>query len=191
MQSDKLREMLQRAFCNAVTGCGEIGGNDGVVHRKRSAKWVECLTSEFEQVYPDGDYHVFARHKPKWGNQSELLFDIHVCTISSAMSMKNKKLVAFTSKSIWAVESEFRNLTREWASDFQKLVASSADYKLFIGSLYEPVENQLKFFSDIAQHCTGEVFVALLPHPREWSPEMDSQVKLYRFVGLPSGWDVV
>lgn len=58
--------------------------------------------------------------------------------------------------------------TRQLVLDFSKLVIGDAENKLFVGPLNNLNEEILEVFKMIAKNCSGNVWVALVPHPGKW-----------------------
>lgn len=66
------------------------------------------------------------------------------------------------------VESEFARNSRQALIDFNKLVLGSAHNKLFIGPQVSEVEPFVNVLKPAARACTGNVYIALIPHPAKW-----------------------
>ena len=142
------------------------------LHRNRSREWVETLADEFRKSYEgESNVRVFSKHnesnRTEFG-MNELLYDVLVCRVATTTSAKRGAELFYVEEALWQVESEFARNSREALFDFNKLVIGSAKSKLFIG----PQVNDAQAFLDVlrapAQHCTGDVYVALVPHPKEW-----------------------
>jgi len=149
------------------------GDSPSLVHRSRSRHFVEALAGEFRTHYAlQPSIRVLSKHFP--GHRAdfglnELLFDVLVCDTSTVRSATDSATLVFVTRGLWAVESEFARDTRQAIFDFNKLVLASTDYKLFVGP---QVADQSAFLEPLlppAGKCGGEVFIALVPHPSEWT----------------------
>jgi hypothetical protein len=109
---------------------------------------------------------------------NELLFDVAVCGTGVTPSAVAGRNLTYLTGSLWAVESEFARDSRKAVFDFNKLVLSAADQKLFVGPAVADQESFLAALGPVADCCTGSVFVALVPHPDEWdaSPHVTCRV---------------
>ena len=190
MDTEKLKELVQRAFGRAL-GMGDVGSTMGEIHESRSARWVRCLADEFSVLYSGELHHVFAGSGDRHGKHCELLFDIHVSSVSTTTSVKHGATIRFITESLWAIESELAHDSAQWVSDLHKLVASNAPYKLFVGPEYEDQAAQFRLFSDVAQHCDGQIFVALLPYPEKWSLHKTQGAKVYQYQADNRGWQTL
>ena len=99
---------------------------------------------------------------------NELLFDVTVCGTRVTPSAVAGRSLTYLTGNLWAVESEFARDSRKAIFDFNKLVLSAADQKLFVGPAVADEESFLAVLGPVADCCTGGVFVALVPHPDEW-----------------------
>jgi len=150
----------------------------GLLHRERSKNFVECLSERLlEQYGSGGNIASLSKHhdydRDRFG-MNELLFDVAVVgdkTVDSGASGKNLSIVT---KGIWAVESELAKDKREALYDFNKLVLGASDRKLFVGPRVKDEQDYLRVLGEAARHCSGEIFVALIPHPEEW-PDRGSE----------------
>lgn len=150
----------------------DTGEAPGVIHRNRSKAFVEALAAEFRTVYSSREDVVvlskhYANHRQQLG-LNELLFDVTVCGTGVTPSAVAGRNLTYLTGSLWAVESEFARDSRKAVFDFNKLVLSAADQKLFVGPTVEDEESFLAVLGPVADCCTGSIFVALVPHPDEW-----------------------
>jgi hypothetical protein len=143
------------------------------LHRERSKQFVESLASHLRSELDDeADVAVLSKHndenRARFG-LNELLYDILVCRTGTTQSASGGELLTYVTRGLWAIESEFARDSREALFDFNKLILSSSDNQLFIGPR---VENELEFLQPLAaaaKCCSGNVYVALVPHPADWS----------------------
>jgi len=137
--------------------------------------WVEALGAGLREHYSDQpNVRVFTKHygenRLEFG-MNEILYDVMVCETAYTESAGRGRKLAYVTKALWQVESEFAKNSREALYDFNKLVVGTADSKLFVG----PRTHDVKAFRDCllpaANCCSGEVYLALLPHPESWCGE--------------------
>jgi len=144
------------------------------LHRARSSAFVGALGEGFQNYYAAD-----SRVKVLWqGNRelrkefgmNELLFDLTVCESTTVPSPRLGTPLTVVANGLWSVESEFARDARQSVFDFNKLVLSSAENKLFIAPVVDDglVEKLLKTLGAVADNCSGNVFLALVPHPRTW-----------------------
>ncbi|HEY69789.1 MAG TPA: hypothetical protein G4O08_04300 [Anaerolineae bacterium] len=150
---------------------------------RRSARWVVSLGKRFEQEFPDRK-----KHRVFWkGNQrnrreftlTEFMYDISVCEIGFVRSAAQGKQLGFIRKAIWQIESEFAKDSREALIDFSKLVAGSGQNKLFIAPVVHDEAAFLRVLREPAVHCSGNVYLAMVPKPKEW-PSSADRIGLWR-----------
>jgi len=185
------RILVETALQNAHKEPDE-GGTPSLVHRNRSKHFVEALASRFREYYRDKDtVRVLSRHcdlhREEFG-LNELLFDVLVCETSLVQSARESASLRFVTRALWAVESEFARDTRQAIFDFNKLVLSSAEAKLFVGPIVPDENAFLERLLAPASRCSGEVFVALVPHPSDWPPT-DASAHVYRLQA--SEWEAL
>lgn len=88
-------------------------------------------------------------------------------------------MLPYVKKGIWAVESEFARDSSQAVVDFNKLVLASADDKLFICSQVNDQRAFLDTLGPVADACSGKVYLACVPHPRDWREGEMQEVELY------------
>lgn len=146
-------------------------GSLELIHRNRSKQFVESLADKLRKHFNNHpEICVFSKHYT--GNRdrfglNELLFDILVCDTDQCDSIRGAKLT-YAKKAIWAIESEMAQDTRKALFDFNKLVLAHSDNKLFIGPQTTDDDAYLATLLPAACCCDGNVFIALVSHPRRW-----------------------
>lgn len=177
LKKDELAKVIDRAWDAALNErIGNGGNSNGVVHRKRSTKWVCCLAREFQHLYSKGsEYRVF--WKDNEGNRdqfrmNEFLFDVMVGKIKRTTSQqRNLSELQYIGKCEWAIESELnRSDSREVIIDMSKLVVADAKNKLFVTShrSNDGEEKLLKQCRPVAEACRGKVYFCFIAHPEDW-----------------------
>lgn len=171
MNSETISALVISALKSAM-GSDDVGKTKGQVNRNRSKNFVEELGKQFSSEYQSNkNIRVLTKHngenRAEFG-LNELLFDVLVCEVSIVPSSTRRKALTHVTKGLWAVESEMAQNSREAMYDFNKLVLSSCERLLFVGPL---VSDNAAFISPLkqaAQYCKKPVYIALIPHPREW-----------------------
>lgn len=161
-------------------------------HRGRSSAWVTALALHFRRYYEGApDIRVFIRGDAS-GKQdfglTELLHDIAVVRCATVPAPFHTKYLAYVSEAIWQVESEFARNGRAAIIDFSKLVLGSALNKLFT---FANVANQDAFVAMLlepALACSGDVFVASVPHPDAWYGQ-HVPIRLWQLDRVQKRWD--
>jgi hypothetical protein len=162
----------------------EVAGTPlGTLHKERSKEWVKYLGTKLPELIEDRT-NVHALYKHNKANKEmfgldELLFDILVCRTGSIK--EPRKVFTYIVQALWQVESEFAKDRRQALFDFNKLVLGSALNKLFIGPQVHNKPQYLETLRPAACACTGNVYVALIPHPDRWVQD-DHQIDVWKLV---------
>ncbi len=163
----------------------DVGANDGEVHRNRSKNFVESLAAELGREYEGaGSVAALSKHNSdnrKRFGMNELLFDVTVCQYSTVTSATSATELSFVTNGLWLVESEMARNKREALYDFNKLVLGESENKLFVGPHVSNQDDYLRVLGAAAVHCSGNTFVALVPHPDQWSNEVSQGVSVWRW----------
>jgi len=178
-----IESVVNNAFV-AATGKRIEGTNDGQLHRHRSRVWVEALADQFRKSYEgNSGVRVFSRYNfdRKEFGMDELLYDVLVCSVATTPSERRGTELFYVEDALWQVKSNFDKNARETLFDFNKLVIGSAENKLFIGPQVSDPEVFLDVLWAPAQHCRGNVYVALVPHPSEWD-KGQADVPVWQFL---------
>jgi len=157
-------------------------------HRRLSQSWVKYLGRSLEKFYQENySKNIFAfpsqfdLKKKLRIKQREFLFDVSVGLYESFESNRfecSKKVlpIYYQSHSIWQIESEFAENTREIAVDFSKLLAGNADYAMMVGPSGREKTNYYmnemkKILRSIDKLRTRYLYFLILPHPHNWTDE--------------------
>jgi len=178
-----IKTLIQTSFSVARTAPVK-GDSKGLLHRDRSRVWVETLADHFRQHFErEPDVRVFSKHNPSHRKDfglNEFLFDILVCRVDTVESAVHKRTLYYVRDVMWQVESELTKDSRKALLDFNKFVLGSADNKLFVGSQVSDRVSFLSVLIPAAKACQGNVFAALIPHPRHWTIE-ECCVQVWKF----------
>ncbi len=157
------------------------GNSKQIMHRNRSRDFVEKLAESFRHEYSGDKFRTFSKHyagnKTEFG-LNELLYDIAVCETKIMPSTRNKKTLRYVTKNIWSVESELARDSHESIKDFNKLVMSNSENKLFIAPEVNKIDDFLNTLKTPAKCCSGNVFLAIVPHPEKW--DVNISVSVYQ-----------
>jgi len=160
------------------------GLTGGKLHRAMSQNFVRLFAKSLRSQYPaEAKIAVMSKdiggHRLDFG-MNELLFDIAVFEwdTTSAIASKKKEL-QFATKGLLIVESEMAKDSRAALHDFNKLILGNAQNKLFIGPLVAKGAAYRKTLEGPARHCTGQLQLAAIQHPRDWSQFASKSVELW------------
>ncbi len=155
------------------------------LHARRSRAWVAALADEFRTHYRgEPDVRVLSKHDPSSHREfglNELLYDVLVCRVGTAPAANRSVTLTYVREVLWQVESEFARDSRQAVYDLNKLVLGAAPRKLFVGP---QVSDEARFLAALlppARCCSGEVYVALVPHPAQWD-DCEAVVRTWRLV---------
>jgi len=158
-------------------------------HARRSRAWVAALADEFRTHYRgDPDVRVLSKHDPSNHREfglNELLYDVLVCRVGTAPAANSPATLTYVREALWQVESEFARDSRQAVYDLNKLVLGAAPHKLFVGPQVSDEARFLAALLPAARCCSGEVYVALVPHPAQWD-DGEAVVRVWRLV--EEGW---
>lgn len=155
------------------------------LHREKSKNFVEQLANSFRDYYKSNhNIRTFSKHyyeQRKEFGLNEYLYDILVCEFDILSSHNTLSSLYYIKHSLWSIESEFSPNRKEALKDFNKLVISNSENKLFIGPLNPINEKYINTLLPAAKNCNGNVYVCLLTHPSEWA---DTQInfKIWKFI---------
>lgn len=179
-----LGRIIEESF-EAAKEKPDDGETPGSIHRNRSKNFVESLACELEKwCKGNGSVASLSKHNQDNRDQfgmNELLFDVTVCQYSTVISSTSGKELYFVTKGLWLVESEMARDKRQALFDFNKLVLGNSENKLFVGPHVDNEDDYLRVLSAPAEHCSGETFVALIPHPDVWLEEVDHCINVWRW----------
>jgi len=180
-----VKQLLQEALQQAQSE-PDTGKTTQKININRSGNWVKALAEQFIKRY-EGDPEIKIISKSDSSGRkdfglNELLYDIVVCRVEEAESPAGTKKLSFIKEVLWQVESEFAHNIGNVLRDFNKLVLGSAKNKLFIASqVKKGTENSfLSVLKPAAGHCTGDVYVSMIPHPSNWI-DTENDVHLWIF----------
>ncbi len=162
-----IEELIQRAWTNALRVSENLANKD------RSSVWVECIAKEFRRYYAsEGRYIVFSRGYV--GNRkdfrlNEMLFDVNVIEYEEVSSVSGKAKLKFPKRSIWHVESEFKDTdSRDAIIDFSKLLMGRAANNLIILPSGGKIEGwAMREFPNLCSRDSN-TWACFTAHPSGW-----------------------
>jgi hypothetical protein len=185
---NKIKSILRNAIEKACED--EHSESRSELHRNRSRKFVEAIGIYFRAIddLKKDTYYVFTKHfdenRPEFG-LNELLYDVLVCDTAKTTSVQGNRELSFVKKAIWQIESEFHKTNvRQLIWDFNKLVIGSGENKLFICSQRSSDKQEqlfLKTLNPLAACCSGNVYIAFVPHPENWNGNAPYAVKCLKY----------
>ena len=178
-----VKRLLQEALKQAQSE-RDTGETTQKINLNRSQSWVKALAKQFKKRYEgDSEIRLFTKsdnsHRRDFG-LNEMLYDVLVCRVGEVESPMHKRSLYFIREVLWQVESELAHNTRSSLVDFSKLVLGSAQNKLFIASQVKKgtESSLLRVLQRAASCCTGDVYIAMIPHPAKW-PDSGDDVRLW------------
>lgn len=162
---DELRNLLEDALGQAMQGA-----NDDPDNKTRSAVFVECLTKKFRDYYSNAEFEVRVSSK---GNPREFLHDISINQVEVIPGPVHPVEIDRIVNVLWQIEVELSDDGREVMHDLNKLRAGAVDSdKMFVVRKSWSDTANLTWLTEqilgIAEHQTGRLFVAFIPHPADW-----------------------
>jgi hypothetical protein len=188
----ELYNFIQSAL-NTASAIEDVDAKLPIIHSTRSSNFVTALANQLENHYSDENFiRVLSRkRKPDRSEFStnELLFDITVCKIEKTSARRVGYNLTIITGALWQIESELEDGDyREALTDFNKLVLGDSENKLFIGTSREDNKFLLELLAKPAAYCKGNVYTALVPHPRIWKTATPS-TELWHY--KDQKWDLV
>ena len=188
---DNIVEVVYNAWNHAKQDVAD-SGNKRDDNIQRSKKWLCYLAGQFKEQYTGDRHRLFWRENEsnkKHFRTNEFLFDLMVCSVSTTESLQlHSNPLEFIAECHWQIESEFnRGDTRAIVIDLSKLVAGSAENKLFIAS-HRAGDNSaiLEQCSEIASHCSGQMYFSFVSHPDDWVADRKDPA-VYEWIA--GGWN--
>ncbi len=180
--------VVQCALAEARNDMADHQESDlGKLHRRRSLEFVERLSDCLLACYPSSaSVASLSKHHSDYRREfgmNELLFDVAVVEYGEVAAAKSTKRLSYAERGLWLVESEMAKNSREALFDFNKLVLGAADNLLFVGPHVANSSAYLGVLGPAAQHCRGNVYVALIPHPKEWYSEYPESAVVWQWRG--------
>ncbi|MYC24319.1 MAG: hypothetical protein F4X56_00200 [Gammaproteobacteria bacterium] len=161
----ELSKLLEDALEGAIQDTKDVSD-----HNRRSALFVKYLANQFRDYYSNDESIVRVASA---GNPQEFLHDISISQIeiinSPVLEVELDRIVNV----LWQIEVEMSNDGREVMYDLNKLRAGTVDSdKLFVVRKSWSDTVNLTWLTEqvlgIAEHQTGRLFVAFIPHPADW-----------------------
>jgi len=176
---------LLRSALTTAMGTPIDAATRQALHARRSRAWVAALADAFRGHYRDDpDVRVLSKHDPSNQREfglNELLYDVLVCRVGTTPAATKPATLTYVREALWQVESEFARDSRQAIYDLNKLVLGAARQKLFVGPQVSDEAGFLAALLPVARCCSGEVYMALAPHPAQWDA-CKAVVRVWRLV---------
>lgn len=167
-----LLAVLLRAWDDARTR-GARGATTGALHADRSRNFVgalgDALAAHYEK-FPDVCVFSRGRAQQVFPRREEFLFDVLVARVDAVRSPVHQASLPFIREPLFQVESELKSDTRETLVDASKIVCGAAAQSLVVVPATPRPNHYLDTLAAIARRVRGGMFVAFVPHPRQWNP---------------------
>jgi hypothetical protein len=176
-------EWVRTAFSMAKLA-PDVKGLRGIVNQDRSRRFVEALGDIARNQRNSDSERVLTKHNESNHAEfglNELLFDVLWCDTAATPAMEADVMLRYVTRGKWAVESEFAGDSRKALFDFNKLVLADAEAKLFIGPTTPNWKAFLAPLGVAAENVRGQLYVALVPHPREWKSRNEQDIMIFRW----------
>lgn len=189
ISKDNMKEIINNALHNTLKNVYSVGllGKD---HYSLSQNWVKNFAIELEKYY-NNDIEAFCRDE----NSKEFLYDITIARCNEFSTTHSKTPIRYVSKSIWQIESEFAQNTREIAYDFSKLFSGNAPFKMMVGPLKEKESDDegFNYYMDKMKNMAKSIpnnenwYYLLITHPGDWKKGKDMIWRLFKWLGQDWG----
>ena len=213
MNARELNQILSDAYSEALIQLSRISACHAEIKRKRNTElskaWVGKLAldlREFEIRNQDNvakskieAFFLSDNPEQKKLGLSEFLHDICIARTHTVCAPKHKKDLRIVTKVLWQVESEFSSNSREAVKDFNKLIAGSAENKLFVGP-YKGRSSQANQAAEAHRETLAKILriaglpkgdrwlLGQIPHPDIWEPTEDHPITCWEFCPTERTW---
>ena len=206
MKANELEKMLRNAYSRArkkhTPHPTPHADDQGERNKALSKAWVEELTGHLKELEesrrtPSEKHEVrgFCRsvstNRKSFG-LNELLHDVCIASIHPVPAPVHNTKLHPVIRVYWQVESEFSSNGREVVKDFSKLVAGSAENKLFVGP-YRADSTKADRAFEAYRETLAEIlrlvdlrtednwYLAQVPHPAVWKCFDEDKVSCWKF----------
>ena len=162
--------------CHDARAALVMGTSPRALARARERTLVKALAARLDEACADDDIRVFAAYRR--GNRTDfgaerLLYDIQVCRISAGQTAdKKKEPFYYIAAALWQIEIDFSRDLRRTLLAVNRLAGGAGENKLIIAA--QPASGRQAFIHTLktpAAACSGEVWLALIPHPADWDSD--------------------
>ena len=213
MEPCHLEKILRNSYVAARNHRGKIAAIHPNNKRRRNAAlskiWVaelsEHLTKHQETHHSPSDlsevrgFCLSNRDNRTEFGLNELLHDVCIAAIREVHAPVHDKQLFAVVKVLWQVESEFSSNGRDSVKDFSKLVAGSAQNKLFItpyksdsktaSNRTVALRNTLAKVLELADFPPDDGwYLGQVPHPDEWERFEEYKVSCWKFCPDMNMW---
>lgn len=178
-----IRHLLHYSYHDARNAL-VMGTSAASLARARERAFVKAVAAQFADAFADADVRVFspfARANRDDFGIDQLLFDIEICRVALAEAGgRQADQFAFVSSALWQIEIEFSLDWRDAIIALNRLSCGGAENKLLITARRRSGQDDfLATVQPVASACAGQVYLALITHPRDWD-DGDGSVDVLR-----------
>ena len=185
---DILLDSYQKALKALV-----MGTSPESLARARERAFAKTLATQLESAYEGEDVRVFSAYgrgnRPDFGSE-QLLFTIEVCRVAAASSAHRKQeSFCYIAEALWQIEIELSPDWRQVVFAMNRLCCGAAANKLVIAA--QSADGNDIFLETLelgGAGCDGNLFLATIPHPRNWEDEEET-LKVWQIAD--SKWQAV
>ena len=178
-----ISRVIEKSF-HAARNALVMGTSAASLARARERAFVKAVTAQFADAFADEDVRVFSpfarANRDDFGTE-QLLFDIEICRVALAEAGgRQADQFAFVSSALWQIEIEFSLDWRDAIVALNRLSCGGAENKLLITARRKSGQDDfLATAQPVASACAGQVYLALITHPRDWD-DGDGSVDVLR-----------
>lgn len=162
-----------------------MGTSPASLARARERAFAKGLATAFDERFAGEAFRVFSAYgrgnRADFGGE-QLLFDIEVCRVAAAGSAGRKKESFYiVSEALWQVEIDLSQDWRRAVFAMNRLRCGAAGKKLVIAAAPGSEEDSfLKTLAEAGAGCDGALYLATIPHPRDWEDDEEG-LKIWQF----------
>lgn len=178
-----IQHIIKSSFNDAIKSM-VMGTSPQSLARARERVWIKTLSNHLADALGEDTIRVFSatnRDNTDHFGTEQLLYDIQVCRVGiTTTADKKKDELHYIQASLWQIETDFSREIHQAMYAFNRLVTGQGENKLFIGAHLKTGRNTyINTLRASAAACSGNVYLALIPHPEDWDD--DSMVDVWQF----------
>jgi hypothetical protein len=180
-----IQHIINTSF-NDATKSFVMGTSSQSLTRARERVWIKMLSTHLADALGEHDCRVFSAYNrgniEDFGTE-QLLYDIQVCRVGvTTTADKKKEQLHYIQASLWQIEIDFSRGIHPAIFAFNRLVTGNAENKLLIGAHLKTGRNTyIGTLKASAMACSGNVYLALIPHPEDWDDD-DLSIDVWQFI---------
>jgi hypothetical protein len=173
-----IQHIINTSFNNAIKSM-VMGTSPQSLTRARERVWIKTLSTHLTDALDEDDIRLFSAYNrgntDHFGTE-QLLYDIQVCRVGlTTTADKKKDELHYIQASLWQIETDFSREIHQAVYAFNRLVTGNGENKLFIGAqLKTGRDTTINTLKVSAVACSGNTYLALIPHPEDWEDDNHS-----------------